>query len=481
MAATETTEDHRYEAVAHFVAGLIDQGTLQPGAKAPSLRSISQTHKVSVTTAMAAYRLLESRGVIEARPQSGFYVRARHANRLKPPAISKPASKAVSVTVADEVAHMLRYGADTDYVPLGCAVPAPELLASSKLDRFLARAARAKGVQANTYARADGEVSLRQVIAERAIRYRHSVNAEDLVITNGCTEALHLALRAVTKPGDTVAIESPAYFGFFQVLRSLSLKALELPTDSTEGVAPEPLTKALKTNKVAACVLSSSFNNPLGVRSTDERKQELLKILNKHKVVLIEDDIYGDIFFNGERPAPFSALDNAENVIYCSSFSKTVAPGYRIGWVSSARYKEQILKHKFGTTLCGPTLPQLAMADYLQSGAYDHHLRRIRSALAENVSRMSQAIQDNFPSDTRVSRPDGGFVLWVELDKRVSAKKLFELGLQNNICIAPGNTFTAGSRYDNFIRISCGYPWSREMERSVWKLGELVTQLLKSS
>ncbi len=478
MPSTDSSQVHRYEAVARFVTGLIDQGTLLPGTKAPSLRSISRTHKVSITTAMAAYRLLESRGVIEARPQSGFYVRTRHADRLKPPAISKPANKAVAVAVADEVAHMLRYGADGDYVPLGCAVPAPELLASSKLDRFLARAARVQGVNANTYAAADGDPGLRQAIAERSLRYGHSVSAQELVITNGCTEALHLALRAVSKPGDTIAIESPAYFGFFQVLRSLSLKVLELPTDSTEGVAPEPLRRALKSNKVAACVLSSSFNNPLGVRSSDERKQELLSILNKHKVVLIEDDVYGDIYFNGDRPRPFSALDNAENVIYCSSFSKTVAPGYRIGWVSSQRYAGQILKHKFGTTLCGPTLPQLAMAEYLRSGAYDHHLRRIRAAFAENVHRMSQAIQENFPADTRVSRPDGGFVLWVELNKRVSAKLLFEKALEQGICIAPGNTFTAGSRYDNTIRISCGYPWSKTMERSVWKLGELIAEIL---
>jgi DNA-binding transcriptional MocR family regulator len=465
---------HLYEELAGFVTALIESGTLRPGARAPSLREISRQRRASLSTALQAYRLLEDRGVLEARPQSGFYVASGGAIARDAPAMSKPPARAVSVAVSDIVLKLLGHAADPRLVPLGCAIPSAELLAAGRLDRFLARAARIKGVEYNVYTAPRGDLRLRQEIARRALRWGQALAPEDIAVTCGCTEALTLALKAVSKPGDTIAIESPTYFGVLQVIEALELKALELPTDATTGVDIEALGKALKRGKLAACLFSSSFNNPLGCVLTEEKKLAILDLLAKHKVPLIEDDIYGDIFFGKERPRPFSALDRRGITIYCSSFSKTIAPGYRIGWIASGRHMQKILENKFALTLCGPALPQAALAEFLSSGGYDLHLRRMRRVFEDGLAQMSRAVDRSFPAGTRMTHPAGGFVLWLELPKPVSTRALFRRALEQGICFAPGDVFSASDRYGNCLRLSAGYGWTPRIERGVQTLGEMA-------
>lgn len=469
---------YRYEELAHFISGLVENGTLLPGSRAPSLRQISKQRRTSLSTALQAYRLLEDRGVLEARPQSGFYVAKGGPVSLEAPAISRPPGKATSVTVSHLVHQLLEYAADPRFVPLGCAIPSAELLAAGRLDRFLARAARTKGTAYNIYTEPKGDPKLRQEIARRALRWGQGLAPEDIAITCGCTEALTLSLKAVTRPGDTIAIESPTYFGLLQVIEALDLKALELPTHAQSGVDQAALEAALKGGTVAACLLSSSFNNPLGCTMPEDKKLAVLDLLAKHRVPLIEDDIYGDIYFGSERPRPFIALDKHGNTLYCSSFSKTVAPGYRVGWVVAGRHMQRVLETKFALTLCGPALPQAALADFLASGGYDSHLRRVRRTFAANIERMVRAIDKAFPPGTRVTRPAGGFVLWLELPKPLKSRNLFDQALEQDICFAPGDAFSASGRYANCLRLSCGYPWDARMEWALQTLGEMAQQCL---
>ena len=469
---------HRYEELAGFIAGLVDDGTLVPGARVPSLRQISVQRKISLSTALQAYRLLEDRGVLEARSQSGFYVARRAAVSLEAPGVSKPPGQATSVAVNDVVQKLLEYAADPQLVPLGCAIPSAELLAAGRLDRFLARAARVKGVDYNTYTLPKGDPLLRQEIARRALRWGQGLSPEDIAITCGCTEALALALKTVTRPGDTVAIESPTYFGLLQVIEALDLKALELPTDAASGVELGALEKALKTGGVTACLFSSSFNNPLGCTMPEESKLALLDLLSRHDVPLIEDDIYGDIYFGKERPKPFMALDRHGNTLYCSSFSKTVAPGYRVGWIATGRHMRRILENKIASTLCGPALPQAALADFLSSGGYDSHLRRIRRIFEDNAGLMIRSIERHFPEGTRVSQPAGGFVLWLELPEPFKSREMFAEALERGICFAPGDVFSASGRFANCLRLSCGYPWNDRIEYGLRTLGEMACTAL---
>lgn len=468
------TGRHRYEELAGFVEDLVENGTLRAGMRAPSLRTMAVQQKASLSTALQAYRLLEDRGVLQARPKSGFYVADCRPAKLDSPAVSNPPDRAAQVTVPSSVLELLQHAADPDLVPLGCAIPSAELLAAGRLDRFLARAARTRGTQYNVYTEPRGDQALRVEISRRAARWGQVIAPTDIAITCGCTEALSLALRAVTRRGDIVAIESPTYFGLLQVFESLGLKALELPTNARDGLQIDSLERALKSKPVKACLLSSGFNNPLGSAFSDRNKKRVLDLLQRHDVPLIEDDIYGDIHFGPDRPTPFMAIAPDADVLYCSSFSKTVAPGYRVGWVVTPKHMKAVLEAKFGLTLCGPALPQAALADFLSSGGYDSHLRRIRRVFADNIDRMTRTIDRTFPSGTRVTRPAGGFVLWLELPVPVKARRLFECALERGICIAPGDVFTTSDRYDNCVRLSCGHTWDRRMEQSLEILADLI-------
>jgi DNA-binding transcriptional MocR family regulator len=431
-----------------------------------------------LSTTLQAYQLLEDRGVLEARPRSGFYVARRVKIALDAPAISRPPGTPTSVAISATVLKLLEYAGDPGLVPLGCAIPSAELLAAGQLDRFLARAARLKGTRYNVYTAPKGDLPLRLEIARRALRWEQALSPEDIVVTCGCTEALTLALKAVARPGDAIAIESPTYFGLLHVLEALNLKALELPTDSASGVDLPALERALEGKSVAACLLSSSFNNPLGCTMPDDKKTALLQLLANHDVPLIEDDVYGDIYFGGERPKPFSALDPSGNAIYCSSFSKTIAPGYRIGWLATRRHMQSVLEHKLASTLSSPALPQAALADFLSSGGYDSHLRRIRRTFAENIDQMTRAIERTFPPGAKVSRPAGGFVLWVELPKPIDSRALFDRALRRGICFVPGDVFSASRRYTNCLRLSCGHGWDRRIEDGLSAIGALASAAL---
>jgi DNA-binding transcriptional MocR family regulator len=469
---------YRYEELASFITALVDNGALRPGSRAPSLRQISKQRRTSLSTALQAYRLLEDRGILEARPQSGFYVARGGSISLAAPTISKPPGKATSVALSGVLLKLLEHAADPRLVPLGCAIPSAELLAAGRLDRFLARAARVKGIDYNIYTVPKGDRRLREEIARRALRWGQALSPEDIAVTCGCAEALALALKAVARPGETIAIESPTYFGLLQVIEALDLKALELPTDATSGIDLPALEKALGGGSIKACLLASSFSNPLGCTMPEEKKIAVLDLLAKHDVPLIEDDIYGDIYFGKERPKPFMALRPQANTIYCSSFSKTVAPGYRIGWVATGRHMQSLLESKFAFTLCGPALPQAALADFLSSGGYDSHLRRMRRTFADNIDQMTRTIDKAFPRGTRVSRPAGGFVLWLVLPKPIESRALFDRALREGICFAPGDVFSASDRYANCLRLSCGYRWDARIETGIVTLGKMASAAL---
>lgn len=475
--AEENERQLRYEALADFVSGLVELGTLQAGMRAPSLRSLAQQHGTSISTAQQAYRLLEDRGVLEARPKSGFYIRPGSAVGLERPALSQPPQDASLIAIGG-VLDLLEQGASPDLAPLGCAVPDAKLLAAGRLDRFLARAARNKGTQYNSYLEPRGLLDLRQQIARRALRWGQALAPEDLAITYGCTEALSLALSAVTRPGDTVAIESPTYFGLLQTLESKGLKALELPTHATDGLDLNALSSALERHPVRACLFSSSFNNPLGCLMPDAKKRALVRILAEHDVPLIEDDIYGDIYFGETRPKPFLALAPDADILYCSSFSKVLAPGYRVGWLATKRHLTRVLEAKFANTLCGAVLPQAALADFLSSGGYDNHLRRMRRVFAQNIDRMTRAVARHFPASTKITRPSGGFVLWLELPPQFDSRAVYALALKEGVCFAPGDVFSASDRYRHCLRLSCGHTWDASLEAAVATLGRLVEEAI---
>lgn len=467
-----------YEQVADNITRLIERGTYRPGDRIPSVRQLSQRHGISISTVLQAYYLLEDRGLIEARPQSGYYVRAHLPSALPEPSISTPVLDPTQVNVRDLAMRMLHDTMNPHLLQLGAAIPHPDLLATRKLNRIMASIARHAASESSLYEFPPGWEPLRVQIAQRALHSGCELAPDDIVITSGCVEAMDLCLRAVCRPGDTVAIESPIYYGILQDLESLGLRALEIPTHPRYGINLEALRFAIEHTSVRACLVISNFNNPLGSCIPDEYKKELVALLAQHDIPLIENDIYGELYFSEHRPTVAKAYDRKGLVMLCSSFSKDLAPGYRVGWVAPGRFKSTIEWLKFTSSVATATLPQWAIAEFISSGGYEHHLRRIRRAYAERIARLTQAIERYFPAGTKVTRPGGGFVLWVELPESVDSLELYGMALNIGITLAPGLLFSANQGYRHFVRLNAAY-WSDQAERAIQQLGELILELAR--
>ena len=470
---------YEYEQVAENIAGLIEAGTFRPGDRVPSVRRLSQQHKVSITTVLQAYYLLEARGLLEARPRSGFFVRTTLPSTFPEPDISSPESDPAEVSVWELVKMVvLRDAFNSDMAPLGAAHPNPDLMATKKLNRLLISTARRMSYGGGLYDVPPGCEVLRVQIAQRAVASGCHLSPGDIITTLGCSEAISLCLRAICHPGDTVAVESPICFDVLQCLEVLGLKALEIPTHPRDGISLEALRFAIEQTPVHACLVISNFNNPLGSYIPDDNKKELVELLAKHDIPLIENNIFGEIYFTEQRPTVAKAYDRKGLVMLCSSFSKDLCPGYRVGWVAPGRFKSTIEWLKYTSSLATVTLPQMAIAEFLRSGGYDHHLRRVRRSYARYVASMSQAVVRFFPDGTRVTRPSGGFVLWIQLPDAVDSLNLYRLALRAGIAITPGYIFSASSKYHNFIRLNAAN-WSSQIERAVERLGTLVVELAK--
>lgn len=464
-----------YEEIAAKISGMIEKGTYRPSERIPSIRSLSAQLRVSVNTVMEAYAHLENTGLIEARPQSGYYVRLplpEPESRLA----QKPSMESLApndVVIGDIPLQVMRSLSNPSLIPLGLGIPNPDLLPIDKLNRMLTSESRRFGSKSVMYSTEQGMKRLRVQIARRMLNSGCSLPADDIVITSGCVEAVTLALLATCRPGDTVALGSPIYYTFLKSVQWLGLKVLEIPSNPGEGISLEVLSYAMKQTPIHACITIANFNNPLGTLMPDDKKRELVKLLAKHDIPLIEDDVYGDLAFGPAHPSSTKAYDEKGLVLYCSSFSKTIAPGYRIGWIVPGRFQQRVeqLKALFNIATASPT--QLAIAEFLTNGGYDHHLRTIRRVYARQVSQVRDAVIRYFPPGTRVSRPEGGFILWVELPENIDTLRLYEEALHKGISIAPGAIFTMADKYPNCFRLNAAF-WSERIEHSLETLGGMA-------
>lgn len=466
-----------YEQVANSIQALIAEGTLQLGDRLPSVRKLHQQMSVSISTVLEAYRVLEDRGYIEVRPQSGYYVKQTLTQAPAEPNPSAPSKQPCRVDASLAMRINLHLQ-NPNIIKLGAAAPAMELLPLSTLNRLMGQVMRSQPELCHSYGYISGCEPLRHEIARRLMDAGCSVTPNQMIITNGTTEAVYLSLRAITQPGDTVAIESPTYYGFLEMFQSLQLQALELPTHPRDGLSLEHLENVLQQKKVSACVLVSNFSNPLGSCMSDEKKQQLAQLVGKYQVPLVEDDIYGELYFAGERPKAIKAFDEWGLVLYCASFSKTLSPSFRVGWVVPGRYQGRIEQLKLLVNKETAAAPQLAIAAFLANGGYDRHLRHLRRAYHTHSVRMKKAISDYFPGETKVTRPTGGHVLWVELPPEFDSMQLYKDACLHNISIAPGLMFSPSGGHRNCFRLNCGLPWSLEIEAAMEKLGYLIKRQL---
>ena len=469
-----------YRRIADDLATQIRLGTYRPGSRIPSLRRLQAQYGVSLTTVVEACRHLEDEGLIHAQPQSGHYVRLPEAaTRLEPDSsISSIEARRVDASLAVR----LNLGIGNPQRPtLGAAVQGAELMPIAALNRLMSQVLRQQPESCHSYDAPPGSPALRRAIAQRGMEAGYSVSPDEIVITSGAKEAVYLSICAVTKPGDTVAIESPAYYALLEVLASLGLNAVEIATHPRLGINLDELAMVLQRQPIAALVLVSNFSNPTGACMSDEAKQQLVDLLERHRLPLVEDDVYGELVFEGRRPKAIKAFDRSGLILYCSSYSKTLSPGLRVGWSIAGRYQNEIELLKLVVNQATATAPQLTIAAFVEGGGFDRHLRRVRRMYHHQMSEMMEAVTRYFPPDTRFTRPSGGHVLWVQLPHNVDAMELYVRAAGRGIRIAPGPMFSPSGGYQNFIRLNTGFPWSQETDDQVRVLGDLVESLSPGS
>ncbi|MGI9291989.1 MAG: PLP-dependent aminotransferase family protein [Gammaproteobacteria bacterium] len=479
IAVDKKAGEFLYLQVVDLITAQVDNGTLRPGDRLPSLRRLSRKLEVSIPTIRQAYLELERQGRIEARPKSGYFV---HAKRLNPlVSIKSRNCEPMEVRCQNLIDRVYESIHRPGVLPLGIANPSMAAPATKTLNRAMKRIMARAETRSISYAPAYGEPGLCRQIAYRYLNQGGSVDPNEILITNGGQEALTLALKSVAQPGDVIAVESPAYYGMLELIESLDMLALEIETCPLDGVGLNSLQRALENHRISACLFSSAINNPLGYMSSDEHRQKLVHLIEKYNVPLIEDDVYGELFFNGPRPKPAQFFSRKGLVLTVGSFSKTVAPGYRIGWLLPGQFGEQSKKLKRALSCSSGLLQQLTLAEFMASHDYDRHLNRLRPILKQNAERLAACVERHFPSSTGISLPRGGSVLWLEMDSGINSEVLFDAAMEHGISIVPGDIFSADSRYSNFIRLSFGHPWSDEIEDGVATLGHLVKQQMKKA
>lgn len=467
--------DFLYVEISNNIAKLIRNEVLKAGDRLPSVRMLCQEHGISMNTAKRVFLELESQSLIESKPQSGYFVSRLSYRRLPLPEVSKPSQAGSRKEPEELIRKVFANMGKNDFTLFSVGVPSNDLLPLAKLNKEIIQATRELRDSGTAYEQLQGNEKLRRMIAARSLFWGGNLNENDLVTTAGGMNALSFCMMALAKPGDTIAMESPCYPGSLQLARSLGLKVLELPTHPTTGIEIEALKKVI--HKINLCLLVPNFNTPLGSCMPDEHKKEVVRLLAKHHIPLIEDDIYGDLYFGTQRPKCCKSFDKDGTVLWCSSVSKTLAPGYRVGWVAPGRYKEQILKLKLVHAISSSTITQEAVANFLKTGRYENHLRRLRQTLQSNYQHYMHAIAEYFPEGTKTSRPQGGLALWVEFNNTINTAELFDRAVKQKISIAPGRMFTLQNQFENCMRLSIGLPWSEEVQHKLKLLGKLVAQM----
>jgi len=468
----------RYQELACQIEGLIETGVLKPRMRLPSVRQASCAYGISPSTVFQAYYALERRGLIVARPRSGYFVNCRQPADLRPAPILAHSAATQTSSLTHRFMQALQ---DCDNAALASPFPNPELFPLGRLARSLNRAARSMDCGENAVPMPIGEECLRRQIARRYLTVGMVVPIDEIIITSGALDALTLSLETLTSPGDIVAVGHPTFYGALSAIERLHLKVVEIPVDSHEGLDLHALADALERYPIRACWFMTSNQHPTGVTLPDDKKQALIELLAHHEVPLIEDDVYSELHFGPTPIRPAKRFDRNNLVLHCGSFSKSLAHRYRIGWVAAARFAPRIALAKWTTTFSASVPAQLAIADYLEHGGYDRFLRKLRADLVCLQAQMLRAIRDYFPRGTSLVRPDGGYFLWVELPPHVDSVHLFEAAAAHGIAIAPGPIFSATGDFRRYIRLNYGHPWTPAIETAMRTLGALACRSDSSS
>jgi DNA-binding transcriptional MocR family regulator len=456
----------RYEQVAEKIEENIKILQLKPGDKVPSVREVVRDFAVSINTVIQAYSLLTAKGLIVARPRSGYIINTLANSLGAPESKSRPMLPA-TVEITSMAAAMMKNAKENGIINFSILAPVNEFIPVTSLNKAVRTSLITAGNDNFQYPLVDGHPNLLRQISRLSLEWEKPLPSGQILVTNGGMEAINLCLDAITREGDIVVVESPTYHGILQSLESRGLKALEIKVDPEVGLCIEDLEAALANNSVAACLFMPRCNNPTGCSMPEGSKKRLVELLGKLNIPLIEDDCLGELCFGATGGLPAKAYDTYDNVLYCSSFSKTLAPGFRIGWVSAGKRHSSIEKLKFGSNISTNGILQDALGRYLESGLYARHIRKMRTELHGQMIRYVKAITDYFPEQTRLAIPKGGLSIWIELPAGIDAFELQKKALNVGIGICPGHIFSPLDYYNNYIRLNYCPLWNSKIDNAI--------------
>ena len=479
MKATMTDDRSRssapllYQKLADELEAQIRRGAYGSGERMPSVRQLHRERTVSIGTASEAFAELERRGLIEARPRSGYFATPPERVFASPP-VERGRLHPRPVPFDSLTDEFVTVSADPSLVPLGGAVLGPDLVPLRHLARLTREVLGRRPEILARYGPPNGALELRREIAKRMLPLGVTVPVEHVVVTSGCLDAIRIAIASVAKPGDIIAVESPTFFGFLQLLRGAGLKIIEVPVDPLTGIDLDLLERTARRHRIRAVLVTPNFQNPTGGTMPDAHKIRLGQMARKRGFTIIEDDVYGDLHHQPRRPPPIAALVHDADIIYCSSMSKTLAAGLRIGWMIPGHHLRQASGLKLGSIIASPGLNQLVLAEFLAAGSYSRHIRKLRLALKAQMVALTRALAQHLPPGCRMTSPEGGFLIWVMLDEKRDALAVYEAALRLGVTVMPGQLCAIDDRYRSYLRISCGFPWTPRLDQGVRRVGAAI-------
>lgn len=470
----------KYETLVDQIREQIKNNIWRVGDKLPSLRKQTETTGMSLMTVLHAYQVLESQGWIVSHARSGYFVAPKIQNSNP---ISKRSnatvSKAEEIDINDFVFDVLKANRTPYTVDFGSVYPDPSLYPRNQVNKSLTSAVGHMPTSSALDNLPPGNKGLRQIIAKRYAAEGMNVHPDEIVITAGALEALNLSLQAVTQAGDWVVVESPTFYGALQSLQRLNLRALSIRTHPTDGIDLDSLEDALKSHTVKACWLMTNQQNPLGCTLSNDKKARLMALLAEYNVYLIEDDVYSELYYGSQKPLPAKAFDQNGMTMHCSSFSKTLVAGFRIGWVAAGKMALPIQKLQMMSTLSASAPIQLALEKYLSARNYENHLRQLRRKLEQRKFAVWQMLCAEMPASVNINYSEGGYFLWIELPDHVDATVLYQQASKENISIAPGRMFSLNNEFDHCFRLNSSFECSLIQERAIKRLAELIQKMLE--
>lgn len=469
-------KDYEYLKLAQLIQDAINEGEYALGSKLPSIRTLKRNHNLSISTILKAFYELEKRGLIIAKEKYGYYV-----NDLKENSIIKASKKcklkAQTINKSNIINTIIKYHSEDNVFPLGSSLLSKNLVPEKKLESAFRKVITQNEIDITRYSFPPGLEELRKQITFKYKEYGMEIHPQDIVITNGCMDSVTLSLNLIAKPGDIIAIESPTYYGFLQLIESLGMYAVEIPANPISGINIEKFEEVINKNNIKACILISNFNNPMGYSVSDENKKKIVKLSTEKNIFIIESDVYSDLYFGSYRPKTYKNFDSEDMVFTCSSLSKTVSAGLRLGWAINSKFAEQIQKQQFINTVAVSTITQTLSLIYLREGNHERHLKSLRKILKNRLLEIKNMISKHFPDNTKISSPEGGFLLMVELDKSIDSLELYKNCLEENIIIMPGIIHASSDRFNNHIRLSYAYNDREEYEKHLIKLTEIIKRM----